>query len=65
MTFLPVNALWFFGVSLYVEYMNNFEIMLASINAFVIVPAVVIIHQANFEQLRYLAYGRDEEIKQQ
>ena len=60
---LPAMALCLFGTSLFVEYMSGFEIMFAALNAFVVVPAVAIIHQANFKALRYLAYGKDEEEK--
>ena len=32
-------AIYLFGVSVFVEYMSNFEIMFAAINMFVIAPA--------------------------
>ena len=43
-TLLPANALWLFGVSLFVEYMSGFEIMFAALNAFIVVPSLAIIH---------------------
>ena len=64
-TMLPANAIYLFAVSTYVEYMNGWEIMFAAINAFLVVPAVATIHQANFKKLRFLAYGKEEEEEKQ
>ena len=62
---LPAMALFLFGTSIYVEYMSGLEIMFAALNAFVVVPLVAIIHQANFKALRFVAFGRDELEEQQ
>ena len=64
-TMLPLISLGLFAVSVFVEYMSGWEIMFAAIQAFVVVPAYATIHQANFRSLRYLAYGKEEQIEKQ
>ena len=44
LSILPATALYLFGVSVFVEYMSDFEIMFTSINVFLVAPLLTTMH---------------------